>query len=382
VDNLGSTAVISGNITSGIGPTIALAQNGIQVSRRATATVVNNKVSAHVWTGSYGGTNDPVSDPDADGSTGILLYHSGAVTVTGNICDDNQFSLWSVGAPSVEIAGNTFTGTVASGYVYPVGIAVSDADQWTAGMGFSQTATVGSITSNTLASHAYALFVQDYTPGGETPDVRVGGVNCEEANTFRNNTYAGWLAMAEDLDARWNDWGVYSVPEIEGMIWHVEDNSSLGRVFFEPFCTPWGPPAEITITTPISGSQVCLNQETTVTVQLKDGEDNPVPGHWIGVYASSGSLESLGGLAMTNIPEGVQTALANVGATGTPVGYSCQTGSDGTCSVSWTPDELGEAWLLATAGEIFTEPIEVKVVICGTDVYLPIILKGDKPTPP
>ncbi len=356
VDNLGSSANVVGNTISGMGPTPSIAQNGIQVSRGATATVVNNTVSAHVWTGSYGGSNDPVSDPDADGSTGVLLYHSGAVTVTNNVIAENQFGLWSVGAPSVQIANNTITGTMAGGYVFPVGIAVSDADQWTEALGFSEAQTIGSITNNTIVSQTYALFIQDYTPGGAVPGVHVGGSTCGQANHF-SGSYAVWYAVGSghNLDARFNDWGVYSTADIENLIWHESDDPALGRVFFEPFCGQMS--GSVRITSPISGTELCFKDVYSVTVQVENDLGQALPDAVVSLFASSGQL----------------TALS------TPVLITCTTDALGECSFNWVPESIGTQYLMASTGQTVSDSVPVSVKLCGsgvvTTLYLPLVIR-------
>ena len=52
VDNAGSAATITGNTITGVGPTNVVAQNGMQISRGAVATVSGNRVSGNAYTGS------------------------------------------------------------------------------------------------------------------------------------------------------------------------------------------------------------------------------------------------------------------------------------------------------------------------------------------
>jgi hypothetical protein len=81
VDNVGSNAVISGNEIIGWGQTSVIAQNGIQVSRGATAKVTGNTVAGHWYTG------------DGWSATGILLYEAGDTEVTGNTLNANQVAI-------------------------------------------------------------------------------------------------------------------------------------------------------------------------------------------------------------------------------------------------------------------------------------------------
>jgi parallel beta-helix repeat protein len=82
VDGPGSSATITGNTITGVGPTNVIAQNGIQVSRGAAATVTGNRVSGNQYTGT------------GAFSTGLLLFASlGKVTVSGNTFTANDVGI-------------------------------------------------------------------------------------------------------------------------------------------------------------------------------------------------------------------------------------------------------------------------------------------------
>jgi len=77
VDNAGSHAEIAHNRILGVGPSATIAQNGIQVSRGATADIRQNFVSGNIYA------------PQTFAASGILFFGPGAVftdhnTVTGN----------------------------------------------------------------------------------------------------------------------------------------------------------------------------------------------------------------------------------------------------------------------------------------------------------
>jgi hypothetical protein len=182
-NNPGITATISGNTITGVGPSAGDAQNGIQIGYGATGTVSGNTISGNAWTGTYGGSNDPASDVEADGASGIILYMSEAgVEIEFNFLTGNQFGIWTVAAPDVDIHDNTITGLAHTGNAFPTGIAITSADQWTIPyIGGSETGTTATIADNTISTNDYGLLVLDYVSGGVAPAVTVTG------NTFTLN---------------------------------------------------------------------------------------------------------------------------------------------------------------------------------------------------
>lgn len=102
VDNVGSFAQFDHNVILGAGPTPIIAQNGVQVSRGATAKVDHNDVSGNLYTG--GGTN----------SEGILLCGlsicsvalDGGVKVTDNEVFNNDDGIALIDADNTEVSHN------------------------------------------------------------------------------------------------------------------------------------------------------------------------------------------------------------------------------------------------------------------------------------
>lgn len=111
VDNAGSSAEIDHNTITGVGPNGQTAQNGIQISRGATADVNHNDVSGNVFTGAV--------NFDDEG-TGILLYQvTGSVLVDHNTLSHNDVGIEvedSTG-PNTEIDHNQATANTHNGIV-------------------------------------------------------------------------------------------------------------------------------------------------------------------------------------------------------------------------------------------------------------------------
>jgi parallel beta-helix repeat protein len=78
-NEVGTTVTITANSVAGAGPTTT-AQNGIQVGFGATGKVQNNTVADDDFNG----------DPSAGTGSGILIYDSGNMTITGNSVTNTQ----------------------------------------------------------------------------------------------------------------------------------------------------------------------------------------------------------------------------------------------------------------------------------------------------
>lgn len=104
IDNTGSSATIEHNTITGWGPTATIAQNGIQISRGATASAKNNDVSGNVYT------------PQTDASTGVLLFQPGDTNVEHNDFDSNDVGVYAIlVGGGVSVKGNTATASTYDG---------------------------------------------------------------------------------------------------------------------------------------------------------------------------------------------------------------------------------------------------------------------------
>jgi len=93
VDNFGSWMHVTDSTVTGAGATSTIAQNGIQISRGATASVTDSAISGNVYTGT-----------GAD-STDILLYQAGNnVSITGNTLSASDIG--------IDVAG----GSIGTGF--------------------------------------------------------------------------------------------------------------------------------------------------------------------------------------------------------------------------------------------------------------------------
>ena len=98
VDNTGSHADIDGNTILGDGPISYIAENGIQVSRGATAEITGNTVSGHSYT------------PFSFVSSALLLFDAGVTNTDGNDILEGQVGIYSIDSSGTH-DGNTISAT-------------------------------------------------------------------------------------------------------------------------------------------------------------------------------------------------------------------------------------------------------------------------------
>ncbi|HEY7331210.1 MAG TPA: right-handed parallel beta-helix repeat-containing protein [Gemmataceae bacterium] len=103
VDNVGSSAEIDHNKILGQGPTGLLSQNGIQISRGATADVSNNRISDNEFTG--GG----------DVGSGVLLFQAGRVRVDHNTLSHNDVGINDQGSDNAVMEHNYISENTTNG---------------------------------------------------------------------------------------------------------------------------------------------------------------------------------------------------------------------------------------------------------------------------
>ena len=93
----GPAMAVTNNTVIGIGATTAIAQNGIQIGFGASGKVSGNTVAGDIYTG-----------PAAAAGTGILIFASTGITVSGNSVQSTQFGIATVTDSVDGTADNTF----------------------------------------------------------------------------------------------------------------------------------------------------------------------------------------------------------------------------------------------------------------------------------
>lgn len=170
VDNAGSSAEIRDNVITGVGPTATIAQNGIQISRGATADVQHNEVSQNLYA------------PMTVASAGVLLFQPGAVNIEHNILSFNDESVYSISAagPVIrhnKISNSTFDGV---GLLTTTGAVVSY--NFSEGNGFD-----GIYVSSDSADNLIASNQMEGNAEHDAHDDSVGPRTGGTANTWEKN---------------------------------------------------------------------------------------------------------------------------------------------------------------------------------------------------
>lgn len=108
-NEVGTTVTITDNTVIGQGRTNGAAENSIQIGFGATGKIRSNVAMDDVW------APDTISD-SADAASGILVFASSGVTVSGNTVGNTQFGIAFVSDPTSGPAdGGTITRNTVSG---------------------------------------------------------------------------------------------------------------------------------------------------------------------------------------------------------------------------------------------------------------------------
>lgn len=106
-NELGTNLVVLGNTVIGQGPTNGAAENSIQIGFGAKGKVISNLAMDDIW------APDTISD-SGDAASGILVFSSTDVFVSGNTVSNTQFGIAFVSDP---VAGSADNGTITSNSV-------------------------------------------------------------------------------------------------------------------------------------------------------------------------------------------------------------------------------------------------------------------------
>jgi parallel beta-helix repeat protein len=204
----GSAADIIGNQITGAGPTSVIAQNGIQISNGASATLINNLVTGNDYTGATWT------------STGILLYSAAdGVELDGNTVSGNQLNVYVYDSDNLQVTGNTLSDATDWGGL----LLYSSNNAFVDGNLFSGNAETGlsiydsgntTITNNQFLNNGWGYNdpINYYYVGGlyinkSNPDTLL-----IKDNAFVGNQTGVWNDSTGDVDVTRNWWGDASGP--------------------------------------------------------------------------------------------------------------------------------------------------------------------------
>jgi hypothetical protein len=172
VDNVGSNATISGNTVIGEVPPPNIAQNGIQISRGATATITNNTVRNEQCGAASCG---PALNQES--ATAILLFNPGNTTISSNTLTNSDYgiilsndvaSTATINVSNNTISNNRYGGVLASGGTL-------------------------NLLGNTISGGAYGVVATSYTGAVQSALINLSG-----GNIVSGATTAGITVYDED----------------------------------------------------------------------------------------------------------------------------------------------------------------------------------------
>jgi hypothetical protein len=243
LNGVGLTAIVTNNTVAGAGNTNKIAQNGIQIGFGGTGSITGNVISDNFCSAPVC-IGDPATS-NVDGAAGILLYanNNPSITVANNLLTGNQYGLWGVAVPAVNIHDNTILG--AGG----VGVAL-----WNGDGGQTPQGTTGTINHNTFNGLLYGLLLRDYVAAG--PALATTGAQ----NHFIGNTsYGAWSDVPNTNLA--NNW--WNAPSGPGGAGPGSGDAISANILYSPFLTD--PPAYAHFQ---PGNQITVGLGGTVTLDL------------------------------------------------------------------------------------------------------------------
>lgn len=169
---------------------------------------------------------------DHNGTTGdnFSVFGDNSVvdsnTLYGN---DKVVTLLSVGGNPITVSNNTFSGT------QDLALSITENPFGPAG----NTATNATVSHNTFQYVTTGIQIYD-SLGGPTVNAKIGG-SPADTNTFAFSGPGPLLRLKQmpaDVNAKYNDWSLCSLPEIENVITHHPDDATLGTADYDPFVAP------------------------------------------------------------------------------------------------------------------------------------------------
>jgi parallel beta-helix repeat protein len=179
-DGASSSASIAGNLVVGVGPTAVIGQIGIQISRGARGSIVNNDVSQNIYS------------PQTFVAAGILLFNAAPTTVVANTATQNDVGILVSGTKGATLFNNDLSDSIFDGIelrdgtTYTVVSSNHSHDNQLDGIYIDATTTNNTITRNVLMRNGN-LDAEDLSTGKGT----AGTANTWSKNTFTTSSPSG-----------------------------------------------------------------------------------------------------------------------------------------------------------------------------------------------
>lgn len=173
VDHVGSNAAIAGNTIIGELPPPNIAQNGIQVSRGATATITNNTVRNEQCAAASCGAGF-----NQESASAILLFNPGNTSITGNMLTTSDYGiilLNDAASSAVVTANNNTISNNRYGGVFAAGGTIN-------------------LSGNSISGGNFGVIAANFTG-----DVQAGVISLLGGNIVSGATAAGVTVYDEDI---------------------------------------------------------------------------------------------------------------------------------------------------------------------------------------
>lgn len=298
-DLSGLTANVTNSTVTGAGPTTVLAQNGIEYIGDAVGTVSGSTISGDECNDLAAPCGpDPFTQFEG---TGIFLYTSGPVTVSGNTITANDagisYYLPDSGTPTISdnaLSGNRFQGVLLEqGTATLSGNVISGSNVGVEAASFDTEDTgnvVASLTSNTISGNVTGISLDDSNPATPT----FFPVLTAHNNVISQNSTSGVANnVAEPQNATSNYWGCSGGPGMAGC--DGPTGSSAAMVSVNPFLA-LAPPFPPAIQVAFGAASIATGASTSLTFTIT----NPNPGTQLSGVGFSDTLPSGLSVSMPN----------------------------------------------------------------------------------
>ena len=256
VRHAGTNATISDNVVTGVGPTTLIAQNGIQVSDGAVASIDGNQVSGNEC-------NHPTCGPDVVNdfqSAGILLIEAASGTiVSNNTASSNDIGIYNWADGPTSISGNTVHSNRFVGIALDQGDATVNLNDIQSGnygvlaISFDGSTgnSAGTLTCNRITGTGNGIALID----AQLADGNIPTLTAHN-NSIKGNTNGADNPTAATMNAENNWWGCVAGPGNAGC------DSVTGNVDFTPFLAAAPPCVNCTQNADCDDGLSCSGTET------------------------------------------------------------------------------------------------------------------------